>query len=110
MALFTFYLKLRFDIQKFSSGEKLLDKWNIGAHAPIDTPGVDIVHAWKDAAEPVAYNFVTVNADNQAEAHGKLLTMIGSLPPGASGELIFEEARAVIPYEEWAEYLASRSG
>ena len=49
-----------------------------------------------------------VEVDNPAQAHGNALEMFASFPIGASGELIIEEARSVIPYKEWADYLGSR--
>ena len=39
-----------------------------------------------------------------------MLNMVLGLPMGASGELIVEEVRSVIPYMEWADHLASRKG
>ena len=67
-----------------------------------------VVQNWNDAADAPVYVIATVEADNPAQAHGNALENIASLPMGASGELILEEARSVIPYEEWADYLAGR--
>ena len=33
MPTFTFYARIRVDLQKFSSGEQLLDKWHLEAQA-----------------------------------------------------------------------------
>jgi hypothetical protein len=104
MPTFTFFYKVRVDLQKFSSGNQLLDKWSEEAKAA--TGAMDAI--WKDAAEPVVYVINSVDADNQAQAHGKILDMFSSLPMGADGELIIEEGRAVVPYREWADYLADR--
>ncbi len=108
MPMFTYFYKFRVDLQKFSSGEQLLSKWSEEAKSA--TAGIEagVIQAWKDAAEAVVYAFVTVEADNPAQAHGSALEMFTSVPMGASGELIIEEARSVIPYKEWAEYLAGR--
>ena len=108
MPEFTFFYKVRVDLQKFSSGKQLLDKWNEEAQAA--TKGIDagVAQIWKDAAEPVVYVINHVEADDQAQAHGKILEMFNTLPMGADGELIIEEGRAVIPYREWTEYLAGR--
>ena len=45
----------------------------------------------------MVYVIATVEADNPAQAHGNALELFESLPMGASGELILEEARSVIP-------------
>ena len=109
MATSTFFYKLRVDLQKFSSGEQLLDEWTVEAQAAMEAINAGVVQVWKDAADPVVYAVINIEANNQAEAHAAALTMLGSLPMGASGELIVEEARVVFPYQEWAEYLASRN-
>ena len=68
------------------------------------------LQVWKDTADAAVYAILTVEANDPAEAHANVLTIFGSLPMGASGELIIEEARSVIPYQQWAQYLARRGG
>lgn len=108
MATFTFFYKVRVDIQKFSSGQELLDKWHQEAQAAMGAINAGAIQVWKDAADTVVYAVLTVEAENQAEAHGNVLNTFGALPMGVSGELIIEEARSVMPYPQWAEYLAGR--
>jgi hypothetical protein len=108
MATFTFFYKIRVDLQKFSSGQELLDKWHQEAQAAMPAINAGVVQGWKDAADAVVYAILTVEAENQAQAHGNVLNIFGSLPMGASGELIIDEARAVMPYQQWAQYLTER--
>jgi hypothetical protein len=108
MAVFTFFYKVRVDLQKFSSSEGLMDQWNKEAQAATAAMDAGAVQIWKDAAEPVVYVVAQVEADDQAQAHGKYLQMLCALPMGADGQLIIEEGHAVIPYRDWAEYLAGR--
>lgn len=108
MATFTFFYKLRVDLQKFSSGQELLAKWHQEAQAAMGAINTGAAQVWKDAAEPVVYAILTVDAETPAEAHGNVLNTFGSLPMGVSGEIIIEEARVVLPYQHWAAYLASR--
>jgi hypothetical protein len=108
MASFTFFYKIRVDLQRFSSSQALLDKWNQEAQAAMEAIKAGAAQVWKDTADPVAYLVITVEANDPAQAHGNVLSILGSLPMGASGELIIEEARSVIPYQQWAQYLAER--
>lgn len=108
MATHTFFYKIRVDLQKFSSGQELLDKWHQEAQAAMGAINAGVVQVWKDVADPVVYVIITVEADNAAQAHANVLDIFGSLPMGASGELIIEEARSVMPYQEWAQHLANR--
>ena len=108
MPAFTYFYKFRDDLQKFSSGQQPLNKWNEEAKSATAAINAGVIHAWKDAAEAVVYAFVTVEVDNPAQAQGSALEMFGSVPMAESGELIIEAARSVIPYKEWAEYLAGR--
>ena len=109
MATFTFFYKLRVDIQKFSSGQALLDKWHQEAQAAMGVIHTGAVQVWKDASDTVVYAILTVEAENPAEAHGNVLSVFGTLPMGVSGEIIIEEARSVMPYQDWAAYLAGRN-
>ena len=108
MATFTFFYKIRVDLQKFSSGQELLEKWHQEAQAAMHAISAGAVQVWKDAADTVVYVILTVEAENPAQAHGNVLNIFGSLPMGVSGELIIEEARSVMPYQQWAQYLAGR--
>ena len=108
MAIYTYFYKIRVDLQKFSSGQALLNKWHQEAQAAMGAINAGVVQVWKDTADAVVYVIIKMEADNAAQAHGEVLNIFGSLPMGASGELIVEEARSVIPYPEWAQYLASR--
>jgi hypothetical protein len=108
MATFTFFYKLRVDLQKFSSGQEILAKWHQEAQAAMGAINAGAVQVWKDAADAVVYAIITVEADDPAQAHGNVLNILGSLPMGVSGELLIEEARSVMPYQQWAQYLAGR--
>ena len=108
MAKYTYFYKVRVDLQKFSSGDDLLRAWNAEAQAASGAIDAGIAQIWKDVAEPVVYVINNVDAESAAEAHAKILEIFNSLPMGADGELIIEEGRAVVPYREWADYLASR--
>jgi hypothetical protein len=108
MATFTFFYKLRVDLQKFSSGQAMLDKWHQEAQAAMGAINAGAAQVWKDAADTVVYVILNVAADDAAQAHGNVLNIFGSLPMGESGEIIIEEARSVMPYQQWAHYLASR--
>jgi hypothetical protein len=109
MATFTFFYKLRVDLQKFSSGQALLEKWHQEAQAAMQAINAGAVQVWKDTADTVVYAILNIEADNPAQAHGNVLNILGSLPMGVSGEIIIEEARSVMPYQQWAQYLAARS-
>ena len=108
MAAFTFFYKLRVDIQKFSSGSTLLDKWHQEAQAAMQAINAGAVQVWKDTADTVVYAILTVEAESPAEAHANVLNIFGTLPMAVNGEIIIEEARSVMPYSQWAEYLAGR--
>ena len=108
MATFTFFYKLRVDLQKFSSGQAILDKWHQEAQAAMGAINAGAAQVWKDAADTVVYAILNVEADDPAQAHGNVLNIFGSLPMGVNGEIIIEEARSVMPYQQWAQYLASR--
>lgn len=108
MASFTFFYKVRVDLQKFSSGKALLDKWHEEAQAASGAIQAGAAQIWKDVAEPVVYAILNIEAENQAHAHANVLETFCSLPMGASGELIIEEARQIMTYTEWADHLASR--
>jgi hypothetical protein len=108
MATYTFFYKIRVDLQKFSSGHALLDKWHQEAQAAKGAINAGVVQVWKDTADAVVYVIIKMEADDAAQAHGEVLNIFASLPMGASGELIIEEARSVISYLEWAQYLERR--
>lgn len=108
MATYTFFYKIRVDLQKFVSGQALLDKWRLEAQAAMGAINAGAVQVWKDTADTVVYVIIKIEADDAAQAHGNVLSIFGSLPMGASGELIIEEARSVMPYAEWAQYLENR--
>lgn len=110
MATYTYFYKIRVDLQKFSSGQALLDKWHEEAQAAMGAINAGVVQVWKDTADAVVYVIIKMDADDAARAHGEVLNIFTSLPMGASGELIIEEARSVIPYPEWAQYLENRAG
>jgi hypothetical protein len=109
MATFTFFYKLRVDLQKFSSGQALLEKWHQEAQSAMQAINAGAAQVWKDTADTVVYVILNMEAENAAQAHGNVLNIFGSLPMGVSGEIIIEEARSVIPYQQWAQYLAARS-
>jgi hypothetical protein len=102
MATFTFFYKLRVDLQKFSSGQALLEKWHQEAQAAMHAINAGAVQVWKDTADTVVYAILTIEAENAAQAHGNVLNIFGN------GEIIIEEARSVMPYQQWAQYLADR--
>jgi len=68
-----------------------------------------IIQIWKDAADAVVYVIATFEGANAVEAHGTALATFGTLPMFQSGHLIMEEARSVVPYRDWATYLANRT-
>ncbi len=108
MATYTFFYKIRVDLQKFSSGQELLYKWHQEAQAAMGAIKAGAAQVWKDAADTVVYAIINVEANDAAQAHANVLNIFGSLPMGASGELIIEEARSVMPYQEWAQHLTNR--
>ena len=85
-----------------------MEKWDQEAQAAMAAINAGALQVWKDAAYAVVYAILNVKAYSPAQAHGNVLNILGSLPMGASGELIIEEARAVMPYQQWAQYLAGR--
>ena len=109
MASFTYFFKLRVDLAKSSSGEELLSKWNEEAQAALGAMDAGIVQVWKDAADTTVYVIMTVEGENAIDAHGTALSIFGTLPMFQSGHLIIEEARSVVPYRDWATYLANRT-
>ena len=52
---------------------------------------------------------MTFEGESAVEAHGKALATFGTLPMFQSGHIIIEEARSLIDYREWADYLAKRN-
>ena len=109
MASFTYFFKLRVDLAKSSSGEELLSKWNEEAQAALGAMDAGIVQVWKDAADTTVYAIMTVEGEHAIDAHGTALSIFGTLPMFQSGHLIMEEARSVVPYRDWATYLANRT-
>ena len=99
---------VRVDLQKFSSGAGLLTEWHADAQAATQAIDAGAIQVWIDAAGTTVYAIINMEADNAAQAHAEVLNIMGSLPMGASGYLIIDEARVVTPYPEWAEYLPSR--
>ena len=77
MATFTFFYKIRVDLQKFSSGQEILDKWHQEAQAATEAINAGAVQVWKDAADAVVYVILTVEADNPAQAYGNALSIFG---------------------------------
>ena len=73
MPTFTYLTKFRIDLQKFSSGEELLRSWQAEAQAALQGISDGTFQLWKDAAEPVVYGVITIEADNMAEASWNLL-------------------------------------
>ena len=47
MPAFTYFYKFRDDLQKFSSGQQPLNKWNEEAKSATATINADVIHAWK---------------------------------------------------------------
>ena len=107
MPTFTYLTRFRIDLQKFSSGEELLKSWQAEAQAALQGISDGTFQLWKDAAEPVVYGVITIEADNMAEASWNLYNGALALPMGARGEFILEEAKAVVPYRQWADTLAN---
>ena len=107
MPTFTYHTKARIDLQRFSSGEGLLKAWRAEAEAALPGISAGAFQLWKDAAEPVIYGIINVEADNAAQAGWKLYTGLLALPMGAAGQFVVEEMRPVVPYQEWADALAN---
>ncbi len=109
MPSFTYFYKIRVDLQKFSSGDELFDKWSEEASAALGAVDAGVLQIWKDAADATVYAIITTDGANAVEAHGEALKLLKTVPMGASGELVIDEARSLISYGEWADYLSNRS-
>ena len=107
MPTFTYHVKIRVDLQQFSSGEELRKAWRAEAEAAVQAVNQGAFQLWKDAAEPVIYAIVNIEADNAAQAGWNLYNAALSLPMGANRQFVVEEARLVVPYQEWADTLAN---
>ena len=107
MPTFAYLTKFRIDLQKFSSGQELLMAWQAEAQAALEGIDAGTFQLWKDAAEPVVYAIINIEADNTAQAAWKLYEGALSLPMGAAGQFSLEEAKAVVPYRDWADTLVN---
>lgn len=107
MPTFTYHLKVRVDLQQFSSGEELLKAWKAEAEVAMQSVTEGSEQLWKDAAEPVMYAIVNIEADNAAQASWHLYNTALSLPMGALHQFVIEEAKLVVPYQEWANTLGN---
>ncbi len=107
MATFTYFAKVRVDLQKFSSGEELLKGWQTEAQAAQEAIQGGAFQLWKDAAEPVVYAIINIEADNAAQAGLNLYNAALSLPFGKAGQFVIEEVRSVVSYQDWADTLAN---
>ena len=67
------------DLQKFSSGQELLDKWHQEAQAAMGAINAGAAQVWKDAADTVVYVVLTIEADDAAQAHANVLTIFGRI-------------------------------
>jgi aspartate aminotransferase-like enzyme len=106
---FSYFLKVRVDLSKFSSPQALIDAWYEEAQAVAAAGEQMNIQLWKDASEPTVYGIATIEAANAAEAHADMLSIFTTVPMGANGQLIVEEVRSVLPYPEWAAALAGRA-
>jgi len=79
------------------------------AQAALGAMDAGIIQAWKDAADTTVYVIATMEGENAIDAHGTALSIFGTLPMFQSGHLIMEEARSVVPYRDWATYLANKT-
>ena len=107
MPTFTYHAKIRVDLQKFSSGDELLKGWLAEAEAAQKGIKSGAFQIWKDAAEPVVYSIINIEADNAAQASLNLYKAALSLPFGKAGQFVIEEITPVIPYQEWADTLSN---
>ena len=97
---------LKTDIATFEIKKEPLGLWDLWVNSmPILT-----FASPEDAADAVVYVIATFEGADAVEAHGTALATFGTLPMFQSGHIIIEEARSVLDYREWADYLAKRNG
>ena len=109
MADFYFALRVRVDINKYPSGDALLDRWLEEAEAAEGAEQAGVIQtAWKDLNEPVVHPVLRIEAEDALAAHASVLQAFNGLPMGQDGALIIEHVAQVRPYSEWREFLRGR--
>ena len=87
----------------------MLTKWNEEAQTAMGAIDAGVILIWKDSTNVVVYVIAIFEWQNAVAAHGTALATFGTLPMFQSGHIIIEEARSLIDYREWADYLAKRN-
>ena len=106
MAEFYFACRVRIDINKYQSGEALLDRWLDEAEAAEGAEQAGVLYsAWKDVSEPVVYPVLRIEADDTLQAHAKVLEGFKAFPMGEDNALVLEHVAQVRPYAEWRSFL-----
>ena len=109
MADFYFALRVRVDINRYASGEALLDRWLEEAEAAESAEEAGLIQtSWKDVSEPVVYPVLRIEADDAMQAHAAVLKAIKGLPMGQDNALVVEHVAQVRPYAEWRQFLRQR--
>jgi hypothetical protein len=106
---FYFALRVRIDINRYPSGEALLDRWLEESEVVEGAEQAGMLRAaWKDVNEPVVYPVLRIEADDPLEAHAALLEGFKGFPMGQDGALLIEHVAQVRPYSEWRDFLRKR--
>ncbi len=106
---FFFALRVRIDINRYPSGEALLDRWLDEAEAAEGAEQAGTLQAaWKDTSEPVVYPILRIEADDALQAHAAVMEGMKGFPMGQDNALILEHIAQVRPYAEWREFLRRR--
>lgn len=109
MADFYFALRVRVDINRYESGEALLDRWLEDAEAAEGAEQAGLIQSvWKDVSEPVVYPVLRIEADDAMQAHAAVLEAFKGLPMGQDGARLLEHVAQVRPYSEWRQFLRQR--
>ncbi len=111
MAQYYFLTLVRVDVNRYKSGEELMDRWLVEAEAAegAESAGL-IVTLWKDVSAPLVYGVLCVEGETAMKASATLLETVMGLPMGQDGALVFEDITEVRPYSEWREMLRERRG
>jgi muconolactone delta-isomerase len=110
MAEYYFFVNVRVDVNKYPSGQALLDRWLDEAEAAAEAEQAGAIQSlWRSASEPRVYGVVKLEGENVLHAQAVLLEALQGLPMGQDGALIVEEASEVRPYTEWREFLRQRA-
>jgi hypothetical protein len=110
MAEYYFFVNVRVDVNKYPSGQALLDRWLDEAEAGAEAEQVGAIQSlWRSASEPRVYAVLKLEGKNVLYAQAALLEALQGLPMGQDGALVAEEISEVRPYAEWREFLRQRA-